>query len=282
MAYFQKKRNSHEFINKRRWSNSIPQLNIFSTCEYLNKERSDKEGGHKEGGLANGDLFDILSLRSLLRKVRRNQWVQFESFVKDREWQFIFTTLVKKLLQNKDMGGKDLKDMKLLVRGYLNGLFKKLDTTYIVISSSLEEFGHMESLLMWHTATEYYYRKEVPVPKSTFASTSTSTNIDHQKVCKLLSDYMFYLLVMEPSMIAVSPNSWKMVLKGENCITLGWLKDLKDTDSAPRSIFKRIKDRLLENIEGIIGREEESTVNKISKVKETASDLVKALKKVDN
>ncbi|GKV40313.1 hypothetical protein SLEP1_g47973 [Rubroshorea leprosula] len=60
MAHFQKIWNSDKFINKPRWFNLVPQLNIFSTCDLLTKE----------GGLANQDSFGFLGLRSLKRKIR--------------------------------------------------------------------------------------------------------------------------------------------------------------------------------------------------------------------
>ncbi|GKV48630.1 hypothetical protein SLEP1_g55428 [Rubroshorea leprosula] len=87
---------------------------------------------------------------------------------------------------------------------------------------TLDRFEYMESLLIWHIATEICYGKGCP-DNSSSSSTSTSTNcFDHRKICKLISDYMFYLLVMEPTMTATSPNNLKIVFEGEDETDVTW------------------------------------------------------------
>ncbi|KAA8526875.1 hypothetical protein F0562_008896 [Nyssa sinensis] len=58
-----------------------------------------------------------------------------------------------------------------------------------IVSSVSEAVQYDESLLLWHIATELCY------------FTTTDSNDPNREFCKLLSEYMFYLLVMRPTMM---------------------------------------------------------------------------------
>ncbi|GLU15552.1 hypothetical protein SLE2022_320310 [Rubroshorea leprosula] len=187
IAHFRKE-DSNEFINRRRWSNSIPQLNILACCFKS-----------KDGDYSN-KWIDFLGLNSFFENIRRLiQCVSSKDFVEEGAWNFIFSTVKEKY----DAGNG------VFHPGVLHG-----DTHDTNFAWSLDKFEYMESLLIWHIATEICYRIGGP-DNSPSTSTSTSRSLGHRKICKLLSDYMFYLLVMEPTTVAASSNNLKMVFEGE-------------------------------------------------------------------
>ncbi|GLU15561.1 hypothetical protein SLE2022_320390 [Rubroshorea leprosula] len=177
------KKNYDEFINRQRWSNSVPQLNIFA-CHFKNKD---------------GKLDDFLGTRSLFETIRRIRCVSVENFVEERAWEFIFATL-----QENGIGvaGTEIFGPSRILTGHITNF-----------SWTVNKFEHMESLLIWHIATEICYQKGCP-DKSPSSSTSTSNDrFDHRKICKLISDYMFCLFVMEPTLTATSPNHLKIIFE---------------------------------------------------------------------
>ncbi|GKU89879.1 hypothetical protein SLEP1_g3955 [Rubroshorea leprosula] len=183
------KKNYDKFIDKRRWSNSVPQLNIFY-CRFKNKD----------GDYPN-KLVDFLGTRFETIR-RRIQCVFLENFVEEQAWKLIFT-----MLREKDIGeaGKEIFGPSRILTVHITDF-----------AWTLDRFEYMESLLIWHIATEICYRKVCP-DNSSSSSTSTSNDcFDHRKICKLISDYMFYLLVMEPTMTATSPNNLKIVFEAKD------------------------------------------------------------------
>ncbi|GLT33572.1 hypothetical protein SLA2020_081460 [Shorea laevis] len=230
MAHFQEKGNSTNFINKRRWSNSVPQLNIFNTCHLLNKE---------EG-------LDFLGLRGLVQKIKRTQWVKFESFKEDQEWNFIFRKLQEKKKDKGNRGSEGINNWVLQWEASLHFSLKIFSSSYQKYVSTLEKFEYVETLLIWHIVTEFYLRDTGSGNSS--SSASASNGFDYRRICKLLSDYMFYLLVMEPTMISNSPNSWKIVFEGTHKHrheTFGWL--VNQMGSEPVETFFGKKDRIFNN-----------------------------------
>ncbi|KAM4102071.1 hypothetical protein ACB094_05G195400 [Castanea mollissima] len=71
---------------------------------------------------------------------------------------------------------------------------------------SIGEYQYEESLLLWHMATELLYIED------TQRSIGNDSNTNRE-TCKLLSDYMFYLLVMKPKMMAPVLGNWQIVFQ---------------------------------------------------------------------
>ncbi|GLU15570.1 hypothetical protein SLE2022_320470 [Rubroshorea leprosula] len=213
------RKNYDEFIERRRWSNLVPQLNIFA-CHFE----------HKDGYYSN-KLFYFLGTSSLFESIRRRiQCVSLKNFEEEQAWKFIFT-----MLQDKDIGeaGKKIFGPSRILTGHITDF-----------AWTLNRFEHMESLLIWHIATEICYRKVCP-DNSSSSSTSTSNDcFDHRKICKLISDYMFYLLVMEPTMTATSPNNLKIIFEGKD-VTWKWPSYLQG--GSKETVIKDLVDELLEN-----------------------------------
>ncbi|GLT35229.1 hypothetical protein SLA2020_096980 [Shorea laevis] len=208
-----------EFTERRRWSNLVPQLNIFG-CHFKNKD----------GDYPN-KLVDFLGTSDLFESIRRRiQCVSLKNFEEEQAWKFIFT-----MLREKDIGeaGKEIFGPSRILTGHITNF-----------AWTLDRFEHMESLLIWHIATEICYQKGCP-DNSTSSSTSTSTNcFDHRKICKLVSDYMFYLLVMEPTMTATSPNNLNIVFEGKD-VTWKWRPSYLEKGS--KETFIKDLDKLLED-----------------------------------
>ncbi|GKV40319.1 hypothetical protein SLEP1_g47979 [Rubroshorea leprosula] len=211
------KKKYDKFIDRRRWSNSIPQLNIFD-CRFKNKD----------GDYPN-KLVDFLGTRFETIR-RRIQSLSSRDFVEEKAWKFIFT-----MLQEKDIGeaGKEIFGPSRILTGHITNF-----------AWTLDKFEHMESLLIWHIATEICYRKECP-DNSSSSSTSTSNDcFDHRKICKLISDYMFNLLVVDPTMTATSPSNLKIVFEATDepwKWPSYWRKRSKETS------IKDLLDKLLED-----------------------------------
>ncbi|GKV47214.1 hypothetical protein SLEP1_g54132 [Rubroshorea leprosula] len=180
------------FVNLPRWSNSVTQLN-FITSHF------------KDYPVWFNMLVDYLGIKSLFDVIKRIRCAQSEKFRADQEWQFIFTQLWGSvtIADNEQGNGK-----KIHAEGY--GGILKINNN---LNWSIKKFDYMESLVMWHIATEICYRSSRP--NNCTSSPSTSSSIDPREICKSLSEYMFYLLVAEPSMIPTpSPDKLKDVFRG--------------------------------------------------------------------
>ncbi|GKV40317.1 hypothetical protein SLEP1_g47977 [Rubroshorea leprosula] len=225
---YSNKKNYDEFIDRRRWSNSVPQLNIFA-CRFPNKD----------GDYPN-KLVDFLGTRfeTIRRRIR---CMSFKNFVEEQAWKLIFTMPKEKGI---GVAGTEIFGPSRILTGHITAF-----------SWTLNKFEHMDSLLIWHIATEICYQKECSDDSSS-SSTSTSANcFDHRKICKLISDYMFYLLVMEPTTVATSPNNLKIVFEvtdqyqkwkwhfseDEKGSKVPFIKDLEDN----KHIFGNIDEDLL-------------------------------------
>ncbi|GKU89880.1 hypothetical protein SLEP1_g3956 [Rubroshorea leprosula] len=184
-------KNYDEFIKRRRWSNLVPQLNVFD-CHWKNKDRDYPN-----------KLVDFLGTSSLFETIRRRiQCGSLEKFVEEQAWKLIFTTLQERYIG--EAGEKILAQSRIFTGHFTN------------FTWTLDRFEHTESLLIWHIATELCYRSGRPDNSSSSSSSKSNACFDHREICKLISDYMFYLLVMEPTMIATSPNYLKIVFEAKN------------------------------------------------------------------
>lgn len=76
--------------------------------------------------------------------------------------------------------------------------------SYMELKWSVGEFQYAESLLLWHIATELCYHDQ---------DKSRSEDAKSRKICKLLSEYMFCLLVTQRSMLAPVLGNWHIVFQ---------------------------------------------------------------------
>ncbi|GLT28231.1 hypothetical protein SLA2020_031800 [Shorea laevis] len=102
------------------------------------------------------------------------------------------------------------------------------------------ELDFTQSLLTWHMATELFLQNK---PPPTASSTSGSNNdIDHRRICKLFSDCMFYLVMMEPTMMAPMLNSWEKLFNDTYEDTKSILagESVSNEDEASKRILSKV------------------------------------------
>ncbi|KAL5700154.1 hypothetical protein ACHQM5_025637 [Ranunculus cassubicifolius] len=165
--------NKFPIFNISRWSNSVSQFNLMSFC---------------------------LSKAPILLDCFANSW-GFKDFVNEylhkssqsvtaELKEFIFSELKKKAKIAKDPDtGKELCS----ARG--NWILGR--TIYHRLLGWSVHVEYDESILMWHIATELVFQT-AEKPKEE----KEEEEERERKFCKLLSDYMLYLLVMQPTLMS--------------------------------------------------------------------------------
>ncbi|CAI0397074.1 unnamed protein product [Linum tenue] len=132
---------------------------------------------------------------SYLPRLVQDQWL-FKSSKPLREdlWEFIYLELKEK--SNKYVTTKDLDSVRKAcsVRG--EGVMEKygLDKGCIDLMPSVVNIPYDESLLLWHVATELLYNNA--------SDESQGREPEYKEFSKTLSDYLLYLLVMQPAMMS--------------------------------------------------------------------------------
>ncbi|CDP08030.1 unnamed protein product [Coffea canephora] len=154
----------------RRWSNTISQYNLINFC--LNQRWR---------------WLDIAAETIGLKAVLDEMKYKKDFFIQDNLKEFIF----------QELKGKARKaETNKVAKEIYSARGKRALPDYICYRSSTmsssvsEEVDYDESLLLWHIATELCY------------STSPGDKNSNREFCKLISDYMLYLLVMRPTMMS--------------------------------------------------------------------------------
>ncbi|GLU15485.1 hypothetical protein SLE2022_319710 [Rubroshorea leprosula] len=191
----------------RRWSKTIPQCNFITNNVY------PKPSNY------------VTSIQTILKAIGVFQCLSSQNLREDREWRFIFEEVRKKALQAEtvEMGKKIC-----LKRG--DGI---LDTheEYRHLRWSIKELDYTKSLLTWHIATEVCFQNGDQRPASFI--------MDYRGISKLVSDYIFYLLQMEPAMMATVSTDWRDVRR-EACRDLEYFcrtQSVADKIDLSRAIF---------------------------------------------
>ncbi|KAL8504044.1 hypothetical protein ACS0TY_022693 [Phlomoides rotata] len=154
----------------RRWSENLYQHSFFRFClnqraEWLN------------------NVADFIGIKATLDEFKYKENYKWDGNLR----KFIFEQLKEKA--EKAQTTESVKEI-YSARGEWVLLDYPSHYGYPSISSSLsDEVEYDESLLLWHIATEMCY----------FTSSSDDPN---RKLCKVLSDYMLYLLVLKPTMMS--------------------------------------------------------------------------------
>jgi hypothetical protein len=166
----------------RRWSESLYQYNLIDYClkERLIKGLIKRLWIYPIEELGLKDFYDLM------------KYVSKKPFAEEL-WEFIFDQLKKKsnLADDPDTAKRicSARGDWVLQDSDWNSDSSKL-MSYVV------DVDYDQSLMIWHIATDICYSTEsgnINDDESTIAS---------REFCKVLSDYMLYLLVMQPTMMS--------------------------------------------------------------------------------
>ena len=176
-----------KFLKRRRWSKSVSQYDMISYC--LNDPPTWVY-----------TLANYVGAGGVLEKMTILRFSHSKGVYEDLE-KVIFIELSLKSRNVKSIrAARDASSQR--------GDWALLRTSsYFKLKWSIEEYQYAESLLIWHMATEILYAQESK------SSTGMDDNKSYRKICKLLSDYMFYLLVMKPKMMAPVLGNWQIVFQ---------------------------------------------------------------------
>ncbi|KAL5543491.1 hypothetical protein UlMin_007275 [Ulmus minor] len=219
-------------LERKRWSRLVFQYDMISYC--LDK-RWRIPLLYKLAGL--------LHARGFLDKIKIMWYSSSENVTEDLE-KFIFEELTRK---SRDAG--NLKDaMESCKQRGESALLRLKTSSYIKLKWSIGEYQYAESLLLWHLATQICCLAEKSSPPAESSSPAGlvdricelllsfgkricelllsvgkkilsvvgfhKNNPSGKRVCAVLSDYMFYLSVMQPAMLSsVLGGNWYVVFQ---------------------------------------------------------------------
>ncbi|XP_055961925.1 uncharacterized protein LOC126682102 isoform X1 [Mercurialis annua] len=136
-------------------------------------------------------------------------------------WEFIFTEMQKKskFVDNGEKAKEIFSARGEWILKHEHGNYNELLLPFIL------KFTYDESLLMWHIATELVY------------NTDETDGEEHaREFSKILSDYMLYLLIMQPTMVAAAGGIGKINF-GDGSGGVGKLR-VKDTLAEARRFLE--------------------------------------------
>ncbi|XP_015883366.3 uncharacterized protein LOC107419137 [Ziziphus jujuba] len=190
-ANLSKKMNSirDRILRGRRWSRSVSQYNMITLCLKLNR-------------LENWPFSDFV-----ISKIDKDHifWYFTSEEKNIKELQcLIFKELKKKSLDPSDA---------VKACSHRGDWALSRSKSYVKLQWSISEFHYAESLILWHLATELCYQDNEHLATE-LCNQDNDHNDSSKRICKNISDYMFYLLAKKQELLApVLGNVWQIVLQ---------------------------------------------------------------------
>ncbi|KAI3742945.1 hypothetical protein L1987_60644 [Smallanthus sonchifolius] len=166
-----KSRSWMKYLMKRRWSESISTYNLIYYCL------------HPRPNLFNS-VFDKLGLSWFLDSIFYVKYEPFSDDLKD---------LIFKELKSKSELADDLETAKEISSARGDWVLRA-EEGWSGLLNHVVEVDYDHSLILWHLATELCYNEEI--------HNKTIKNTKQRQNSKLLSDYMLYLLIMQPGLMS--------------------------------------------------------------------------------
>ncbi|XP_030528770.1 uncharacterized protein LOC115739689 [Rhodamnia argentea] len=179
--------------NRKRWSGKVSQCNLLEFCL------------HKESETLN-TIAELVRMRGRLDKIRLSFWLRNPKVDNHLE-EFIFKELRRRSLVAKDVataskisshrGNWALSDAGIDLNSELY--------------SSIVEVPYAQSVLLWHIATTLLWCEDER--KKGGEEKREVEGSPYREICKTLSDYVFYLLVLQPNMMSALSSNWQLMLQ---------------------------------------------------------------------
>ncbi|GKV49794.1 hypothetical protein SLEP1_g56524 [Rubroshorea leprosula] len=183
------------FINRRRWCKKVSQLN------FLTYHVKDYPVWLKK--------LDEHCMWSLLEYINIHFRLPYYQNFRAPLWQFIWRELSEKYDWHKNKQENWLSETELI--RHFEKVINKERAKCLIKRFIYELDNFSRTLLVWHIGTELCFQDD----NDQWRYESEET--DYRSICKLLSDYMFYLAVgVQPSMMATVLDDWKKEF-GEIC-----------------------------------------------------------------
>uniref|UniRef100_A0A1J3J9B0 DUF4220 domain-containing protein n=1 Tax=Noccaea caerulescens TaxID=107243 RepID=A0A1J3J9B0_NOCCA len=140
-------------------------------------------------------LINFLGIKDLLHEIRLVRSVHSEPLTRNL-WSSIFSELKRKS-QNLD-SLENTKTKSSARTGWASSDTKMRIADHEMLLRYTTDVDYDHSLLIWHIATELCYQEEAS-PKE---NCNTSEYQNDREMSKILSDYMMYLLIMQPKLMS--------------------------------------------------------------------------------
>ncbi|KVI00998.1 protein of unknown function DUF4220 [Cynara cardunculus var. scolymus] len=188
-------------VLKRRWSESISTYNLIYYCLHPRSYLQQL-------------VYEKLGISGFLDSIK---------YVKPRKFTIDVRDFIFEELKLKSELADDLETAKEISSARGDWVLRVEDGWSSLLRYVID-VDYDQSLLLWHIATELCYNDELHRGISI-----TTANQKHRENAKLLSDYMFYLLIMQPNMMSAIAG-------------IGQIR-FRDTCAEAKNLFESVKRR---------------------------------------
>ncbi|KAE7995539.1 hypothetical protein FH972_000320 [Carpinus fangiana] len=217
----------------RRWSESLNQYNLIHYCL---KERPKKKRGPFDRSCR--ILIDLFEKCGFLKDFYDNFYYVSSKPFEEKLWEFIFFQIKKKSdLADEPETAKSIRSAR--------GGWVLQNTEWTIIESSSRKLMHYivdvdfdQSLILWHIATDLCYHTKDNQSDTTDNQSDEDTS-NRREFCKILSDYMLYLLIMQPTMMSAVAGIGEIRFR-DTCAEAKEFFDRKELPKGPKEEIKKV------------------------------------------